>query len=135
VTSSLTVQQLRSSIQGPGDLPGKTIATVPGTVAADYLTQLGLPYAEVTSVDQGCNMLMQGQMQAIVFDAPTLQYWAARRGKGVLQVVGPIFRLEKYGIAMPQGSALRKQINEARLALYEDGKYEDLYNKWFSQIR
>lgn len=30
VTSSLTVQQMQTSIQGPGDLPGKTIATVPG---------------------------------------------------------------------------------------------------------
>lgn len=47
VTSSLTVQQLRSIIQGPGDLPGKTIATVPGSIAADYLTQLGLPYVGV----------------------------------------------------------------------------------------
>jgi len=80
-------------------------------------------------------MLMQGQVQAIVFDAPTLQYWAARRGKGVLQVVGPLFRPEKYGIAVAEGSPLRKQINAALLQLYEDGKYEEIYNKWFSQGR
>ena len=135
VTSSLTVQRLRSSLQGPGDLPGKVIGSVPGTTAAAYLSQLGLPYVEVTSVDQGFNLLMQGQVQAIVFDAPTLQYWAARRGNGVLQVVGPIFRPEKYGIAVAQGSPLRKQINEALLTLYEDGKYEEIYNKWFSQSR
>ena len=135
VTSSLTVQQLRSSIQGPGDLPGKTIATVPGTIAADYLTELGLPYAAVANADQASTMLMQGKVQAIVFDAPTLQYWAAKRGKGVLQVVGPIFRLEKYGIAVAQGSALRKQINEALLEMYEDGSYEEIYGKWFSQGR
>ena len=35
VTASLTVQQLQSSIQGPGDLPGKTIATVPNSIAAE----------------------------------------------------------------------------------------------------
>ena len=46
VTASLTVQQLRSSIQGPGDLPGKTIATVPNSIAADYLTALHLPYVD-----------------------------------------------------------------------------------------
>lgn len=133
VTSSLTVQQLRSSIQGPGDLPGKTIGTVPGTVAADYLTQLGLPYAEVTTVDLGCDALMRGQLQAIVFDSPTLQYWAARRGKGVLQVVGAVFRPEKYGIAVAEGNPLRKQIDEALLELYADGKYEEVYSRWFSQ--
>jgi ABC-type amino acid transport substrate-binding protein len=135
VTSSMTVQQLRSSIRGPDDLPGKTIATKPGTTAADYLTQRGLSYVGVSSGDQGCDMLMHGQVEAIVFDAPTLQYWAARRGKGVLQVVGPIFRPEKLGIAMKQGSSLRKQIDEALLTLYENGTYEEVYDKWFAQGR
>jgi polar amino acid transport system substrate-binding protein len=86
VTSSLTVQQLQSSIQGPGDLPGKTIATVPGSLAAKYLTELGLPYTEISSTAEGLNTLSQGRVQAIVFEAPTLQYLAAKRGRGVLQV-------------------------------------------------
>lgn len=135
VTSSQTVARLQSEIRGPSDLPGKRIATVPGTVAADYLTQLGLPYAEVTSADQGYTMLMQGQVEAIVYDAPTLQYWAAKRGNGALQVVGPIFRPEKYGIAVSRGSPLRKQINEALLTLFENGRYEEIYTKWFAQAR
>jgi polar amino acid transport system substrate-binding protein len=133
VTSSLTVQQMQSSIQGPGDLPGKTIATVPGSIAADYLSQAGLRFINVATADDGYNMLVQGQVQAIVYDAPTLQYWAAKRGKGVLQVVGPIFRPEKYGIAVAAGSPLRKQINEALLPMYANGGYEDIYRKWFSQ--
>ncbi len=133
VTSSLTVSQLESNINGPGDLPGKTIATVPNTYAAQYLTQLGLPFVEVTSADQGYNLLTQGQVQAIVFDAPTLQYWAAKRGQGTLEVVGPIFRPVKYGIAMAEGSPLRKQINQVLLAMYQDGTYEQIYGKWFAQ--
>ena len=133
VTSSLTVQQMQSSIQGPGDLPGKTIATVPGSIAADYLSQAGLRFVKVTNADDGYNMLVQRQVQAIVYDASTLQYWAAKRGKGVLQVVGPIFWPEKYGIAVAPGSPLRKQINEALLGMYANGSYEDIYRKWFSQ--
>ena len=78
-------------------------------------------------------MLMQGKVQAIVYEAPTLQYWAAKRGSGAHQVVGPIFRPEKYGIAVASGSPLRKQINEALLKMYADGSYEDIYGKWFSQ--
>lgn len=135
VTSSQTVARLQSSIQGPADLPGKTIATVPGTIAADYLSHRGLPYSSVTTADDGIRMLTQGQVQAIVYDAPTLQYWAAKRGNGVLVVVGPIFRPERYSIAVAEGSALRKPINEALLALYEDGTYEELYAKWFSPTK
>jgi polar amino acid transport system substrate-binding protein len=133
VTSSQTVERLQSSIQGPNDLPGKTIGTVPGSVAAEYLSQLGLPYVAVTSTDDGIRMLMQREVQGIVFDAPTLQYWAAKRGNGMLKVVGPIFRPEKYGIVVADGSALRKPINKALLSIYEDGTYENLYARWFSR--
>jgi polar amino acid transport system substrate-binding protein len=133
VTSSMTVQQLQSSIQGPSDLPGKTIGTVPGSVAANFLKGLGLPYVDVTSGEQGLNMLKKGDVQAIVFDAPTLQYWAAKSGSGTVRVVGPVFRPQKYGIAVAEGSPLRRRLNEALLAMYQDGSYEDLYGRWFSQ--
>jgi len=133
VTSSQTVARLQSSIRGPEDLPGKKIATVPGTVAADYLTERGLPYVNVNNAADGFHMINQGTVDAIVYDAPTLQYWATRLGTGELAVVGPIFRPEKYGIAVADGSPLRKQINETLLAMYEDGTYERIYGKWFSQ--
>lgn len=132
VTSSQTVARLQSNIQGPDDLPGKSIGTVPGTTAADYLTQRGLPFVNVSTAADGIRMLMQGDVQAIVYDAPTLQYWVAKRGNGALAVVGPIFRPEKYGIAVANGSALRKAINETLLAMYGDGTYEQIYGKWFS---
>lgn len=135
VTSSQTVHRLRSSIAGPGDLPGKTIATVPGSIAADYLARLHLPVVEIANPAAGVDLLMRGKVQAIVFDAPTLQYWAATSGKGTLQVVGPVFRPEKYGIVVALGSPLRKRINEALLEVYQDGTYEEIHDKWFASRR
>ncbi|NIE66059.1 transporter substrate-binding domain-containing protein [Burkholderia sp. Ax-1719] len=132
VTSSQTVARLQSNIRDPDDLPGKIIGTLPGTVAAGYLTQRGLPFVNVTSAADGFQKLMQGDVQAIVYDAPTLQYWACRLGNGALAVVGPIFRPEKYGIALPNGSPLRKTVNEALLTMYEDGTYEQIHRKWFA---
>src|ERR1700761_7973075 len=88
VTSSQTVARLQSNIRGPDDLPGKTIGTVPGTTAADYLARRGLASVDVNSAADGIRMLARGEVQAIVYDAPTLQYWAAKRGDGVLAVVG-----------------------------------------------
>jgi len=132
VTSSQTVERLQSSIRGPGDLPGKTIASVTGTVAGDYLAQRGLPFVSVNYGPDAIRMLTEGEVQAVVFDAPTLQYWAAKQGQGVVRVVGPLFRQEKYAIAVAEGSELRKQINEALLKIYEDGTYEKIYARWFS---
>ncbi len=132
VTSTQTIARMQSMIRGPEDLPGKTIASVPGTVAGDYLAGRGLPFTPVTYGPDGIRMLVRGQVQAVVFDAATLQYWAAKQGKGVVQVVGPIFRPQKYAIAVAVGSALRKQINRALLEIYADGTYEKIYSAWFS---
>ena len=76
-------------------------------------------------------MLELGQADALVYDAPVLLYYAANQGKGKVQVVGPIFNEETYGIALPTGSAYRKPINEALLRLKQDGTYDQLYTKWF----
>jgi ABC-type amino acid transport substrate-binding protein len=132
VTSTQTVARLNSTIHGPEDLPGKRMATVRGTVAADYLSQQGLPHQDVASARAGRDLVLKGEVQALVFDAPTLQYLAAQESNGALQVVGPIFAVQKYGIAVPDGSPLRKRINDALLQIYEDGRYKALYDKWFS---
>src|SRR5216110_1005072 len=133
VTSSQIVARFQSEIRGPADLPGKTIAATPGTIAGDYLTGLGLPFTRMANPDEGIRMLTQGEVQAVVLNSAALQYLAAKRGKGMLQVVGPIFRPYKIGFVVREGSPLRKQINEALLALYADGTYEDIYAKWFSR--
>ena len=60
-----------------------------------------------------------------------LLYFASHEGKGKVQVVGPIFRKENYGIVFPDKSPLRKRVNEALLKLSENGTYDQLYKKWF----
>ena len=131
VTASLTVHQLTGSIRGPADLPGKRIATVRGTTGVRYLAGRRLTPVEVERIDDAYALLQSGQVQAIVFDAPVLLYYAETRGKGAVQVVGPTLKDEYYGIALPAGSPLRKPINEALLQLMQDGAYTEIHNKWF----
>ncbi len=135
VTSAQTVQRLRSDIHGAEDLPGKVTATVPGTVAADYLTKRGLPFVAVTNANEAIERLLRGEVRAVVFAAPTLQYWVAKRGNGLLQVVGPLFEPERIGIAVAEGSPLRKKINKALDELYEDGSYSEIYARWFAPAK
>jgi polar amino acid transport system substrate-binding protein len=135
VTSSQTVARLQSDIRGPGDLPGKTIAATPGTIAGDYLTGLGLPFTPMANPDEGIRMLTRGEVQAVVLSAAVLQYLAAQPANRALQVVGPIFRPYKIAMAVKNGSSLRKPINEALLAMYQDGTYEAMYAKWFARSK
>jgi len=133
VTASLTVHQLSGYIHGAADLPGKRVATVRGTTGAAYLAGLHLNAVEVEQIEDAYPLLKAGQVDAIVFDAPVLLYYAATEGKGAVQVVGPTLKDEYYGIALPTGSPLRKPINEALLELMQDGTYAETHDKWFGK--
>lgn len=131
LTSSLTVQQLQSAIRGPDDLPGRTVGTMPGSIAAEYLQSRGIAFVPLTGADQAMQALTRRTVDAIVFEAPTLQYWVAQRARDSLDVVGPVFNPERYGIAVALGSPLRKRINTALLEMMADGSFEALRNRWF----
>jgi ABC-type amino acid transport substrate-binding protein len=131
VTSDLTVNMLSDTVTGPGDLPGKDVVTVQGTTAATWLRNEQIPAVEVPRVEDAYLLLHQGGADALVFDAPVLQYYAATRGQGKAHVVGKIFRPEKYGIALPPDSPLRRLLNTAILEMYQDGSYDELHNWWF----
>ena len=131
VTSNLTLQQLRSDISGPEDLPGKRVASVQGSTASEYLRQHNIEAMEYAKVEDALRPLQEGQLDAVVYDAPVLLYFASHEGKGRFQTVGSIFRKESYGIAFPDKSPVRKRVNEALLKLKENGTYDLLYAKWF----
>jgi len=131
VTSSLTLQQLRGDIKGPEDLPGKKVASVKGSTSVEYLRQHNTEVMEFSKVEEAYQALDQGQVNAVVYDAPVLLYYASHEGKGKVQTVGAIFRKENYGIAFPDKSPLRKRVNEVLLKLKENGTYDQLYSKWF----
>ena len=131
VTSSLTVQQLRGDINSPEDLPGKRVASVKGSTSAEYLRQHNLGPVEFVKIEEAYQALQNGQIDAVVYDAPVLLFYAAHEGKSKVQTVGAIFRKENYGIVFPSNSPYRKPVNEALLKLKENGTYDQLYTKWF----
>jgi polar amino acid transport system substrate-binding protein len=132
VTTSLTVDQLQSNIKGPQDLAGKRVGTITGTTSVNYLKQQKIEATEFKQTDEAYAALNDNNIDAVVFDAPILLYYAAHDGKGKVQVVGNVFRKESYAIALPNGSPYRKQINNAILSLQEKGTYQEIYDKWFS---
>jgi polar amino acid transport system substrate-binding protein len=132
VTTSLTVDRLQSNIKGPQDLAGKRVATIVGSTSANYLNQQKIDAREYKLLDETFAALNDSEVDAVVFDAPILLYYAAHSGKGKVQVVGSIFRKESYAIALPTGSPYRKPINNALLSLQEQGTYQEIYDKWFT---
>lgn len=131
VTTAMTVQHLQGTINSPADLPGKRIATLAGTTAAEYLDKQNINYQSVPTIGDAYRLLKEGAVQAIVYDAPVLAYYANTEGKGEVQVVGGVFKQETYGITLPTGSPLRKPVNEVLLQLRQEGALEDLHTRYF----
>jgi len=133
LTASLTAQQIRGSINGPQDLVGRHVGTTRASTAAAYLSENKAEVREFVSIDAVYDALLYNQVDAVVFDAPAILYYATHDGKGLAQVVGGVFHKEDYGIVFPTDSPLRKQVNEALLALRENGRYQKIYDEWFGK--
>ncbi len=133
LTASLTAQKIRGSINGPQDLVGRLVGTTRASTAAAYLTESKAQVREFVSLDAVYDALLEKQVDAVVFDAPAILYYVAHDGKGLAQVVGGVFHKEDYGIVFPTDSPLRKQVNEALLALRENGRYQKIYDEWFGK--
>ncbi|MBW2336394.1 MAG: transporter substrate-binding domain-containing protein [Deltaproteobacteria bacterium] len=74
---------------------------------------------------------MSETVDAVVYDAPNLLHYANGEGKGKVIVVGKLFVLQDYAMALPQGSRWREKINRAVLALLESGETRHIRSKWF----
>jgi polar amino acid transport system substrate-binding protein len=131
LTATLTVQQIRGAIEGPGDLPGKRVATVAHSTAADYLRAQHAQVQEFATTDQMFKALLDKKVDAVVTAAPLLLYYAAHEGKGRVKTVGPEINTAPAAIMVQLDSPLRRKINLALIALRENGTYQQIYDKWF----
>jgi polar amino acid transport system substrate-binding protein len=131
LTANLTVEKFDSQIHSPSDLVGKSVCTVANTTSAAYLRGLGVKTDDVPSIDVCFNGIRDHKFDAVVYDAPVLRYHVANDGAGVMELAGPVFQTEDYGIAFKNGSDLRKEADAALLSMREDGTYDLIKQKWF----
>ena len=132
LASTLAVEEIRSEINGPTDLPGHRVATVAGSAGQSYLSGIGIGPVLLDDIEEAYALLDAGQVEAVVFDAPVLRFHATREGSGTVVTVGPDFENVQYGVVVAEDRGdLRERINLALLEIIESGAYEQLHDKWF----
>ncbi len=132
IASSLAVNELRSEISGPADLAGRRVATVKHSAGETYLPSIGIGPVVVDDVNDAYELLSEGEVEAVVFDAPVLHYHASHQGGGEVATVGSEFQRVRYGLMVDEDNAeLRERLNLALLELMETGIYERLHDGWF----
>jgi len=131
LSADLTMQSLKSNITGPQNLMGRRVAVVDGTTSFHFMKKMHADIDIFERVDDAFDALLKDEVEAVVYDAPNLLYYANGEGQGKAKVVGKIFKPQDYGLAMSQGSLWREKINRAILKLIESGEMKRIRMKWF----
>jgi polar amino acid transport system substrate-binding protein len=138
IAATLTIQAVGGAIKSEKDLPGKRVAAVATDAPKDYLEKIGARVVAVDTLHQGIDLLLKGEVDALVHDGPRLSYLAEqinRKNKPGVLVLPAIFNQQNYGIIFPNGSELLESVNLALLKLrepegLEKSFHEKLKEKW-----
>ncbi|KKM17332.1 hypothetical protein LCGC14_1676910, partial [marine sediment metagenome] len=127
-----TSSELELKITCIEDLKGKKVGTVKGTETVKYLKEWGAVPRLAYSFEGACTWLLNGTVEAVVFDTPVVKHYAGKDDR--VQLVPGVFHPEYYGFCFPTGSCIKERVNVALLNIKEreENSYSDIYKKWFS---
>lgn len=121
-------------ITGIEDLEGLTIATRLGSTSAAYIEENieGATPNMYEQLDQAYLSVQGGGSDAVLYDAPNVEYYILTTGEDTLKVVGDLIEAQDYGIAISQGNdELVTAMNEALATIIDDGTYAEIAAEWF----
>ncbi|WWD80284.1 transporter substrate-binding domain-containing protein [Alkalicoccus halolimnae] len=130
----LAVQEGEEEIQSIDDVDGLRVATRAATTSETYLQEN--TDAEVVTFPDIVNAyqdLQAGRVDAAIYDLPNVLYYIDTEGVGEMETAGDTLTGEQYGIAFPEDSEIREDVNEALATLMDDGTYGEIYQEWFGE--
>lgn len=129
---AIAVQDANTDITSFDNLSGKRIAVQIGTTGERKARESNP--AEVRTFDNtpiALQELSNGNVDAVVSDAPVILYAIKTGNVNGIKVVGELLTEEFYGIAAPKGSPNLDLINTGLTTILENGKYREIYQTWF----
>jgi len=131
----LMVRADNDEIQSIDDLAGKRLAVTTGTTSDDF-AENNLPDTELTRfsrAEQAYLEVRSGRVDAALHDTPNVLYYIETAGDGDVKAVGENLEAQSYAMAFPRDGELRNAVNVTLLAMMEDGRYAELYERWFGE--
>ena len=131
-----------SPIKQLSDLSGKSVAVQINTTA-DYAAQAvdekftgenkkGITIKRLKNAADIFNELKTGAVDAIICDLPVIQEYLKNNPDDEILIPEPAFTVEYYGIAMRKADKeIHDLVNKGLAKIKADGKYEEIYEKYF----
>ena len=135
ITSSMTTVALTHDINSLGDLPGKRVGVLSNTVAEEYLQIRSIPTIGYENMGEATAAIINDEIDALVQDAPILEYWAFNNPQYKMKVVGNIFHADKYAFAANKKYSLQMDsISVKLIKLLDNEKISTLKNNYFGNV-
>ncbi len=131
VTSVMTTLQLTSQVNSVADLPGRPVGVQPGSVSDVYAREAGLNIRPFDHIEEAVEALSDGRIDAIIGDAPVLEYYAHTHSGEPVSVVGPIFAPDKYAFGLTGRSELTRALTVELIGAHESGLIEEIRARYF----
>ena len=114
LASQLTAQKLAPTVRGPDDLPRVRVAVIEHTASVRFADRRGLRRRTFAELDQALAALERGEVDAVIEDAPNLQYFA-NTSHPHIRVLPGTFLNHGYAFGLRPDSSLRHDFNRAML--------------------
>jgi len=131
MAAELTAKRLESGIRGPDDLSGVRVGTVTGSTSEHYLRARGIAFESFARLETALDEVADGAVEAVVYDAPLLQYLAADRRD--VSMIPQTFETQSYSIALPATSPLRERVNRALLSDRVRAEWTDILYRYLGE--
>jgi ABC-type amino acid transport substrate-binding protein len=125
ITHTLTKRELRGAVHSVADLRSVRVGTIQSTAAVAYLDRERIAFRSFSQLKDGLEGLEAGQIDALVYDKPSLSWMVLQEFLDTLRVLDITFGAQNYAIALPKRSALNDMLTMAIL--------EETEGNWWQQ--
>jgi len=129
-TTQLAVRKDDDRIREMGDLRGRKVGTLSGSVAQEILQAISNVDTRVyTGQAEPYEDLVIGRIDAVLMDSPIAAYYA--KPNPALRYAGPPTGEGEYGIALRKADGeLKAAVDEIITRLHRSGELRKIYDKW-----
>lgn len=131
-TAMTTVHLDKSGIYALEDLPGKKVGALQGGLTLRYLRSLHMNPVPCVGLREAVERLRGRRVQAVVSDAPALEYWVATHPEDGVQMVGDLFHPDKFAFATRKGNEeFMDRVSVELIRMQEKREIAALREKYF----